>query len=386
LKKKNLFLIIKDYKLNQNTALSNFHNISFDTSYYSYISKKLLFIFKNNSKKNPIKLIILDLDNTIWGGLLGEIGATNIIIGKSKPDEILYREFQIFLKKLKNSGILLAICSKNFVEDVNEVFSKNKNMILKKKDFVSIKANWDNKVKNIKLILNELNVSETNTLFVDDSKFEREVVKKNIKNIKIFDFPSNKQNLVQKFKNLKLIKINNITNTDLQRSNLYLKENKRSKLRNIQNYNTWLKSLNIKLNFEKKINIERISEMFFRTNQFNNCLNRYNINDLQIYLNKTSIEYYQITYEDVFGYDGIISFISLKNTGTDLIIENFLLSCRYFERQIEDEILRFIVKKNIKNKKKIKIRYKETKKNKYFVKKMSEKNNLDRRKNFFLLM
>lgn len=369
----NLFLIQNDFNLIDKQDLLRFHNISFNRKYFENIAKNLITF--SNIKKRTIKLIILDLDNTIWFGEVGEIGYKNIGIGKSKAIDITFRNFQLYLKKLRDSGYLLAICSKNDLGNIKEVFSKNKNMVLKITDFVTIRANWKNKFENINSILEELNLSARNTIFVDDSKYERTFVKNKLKNINVFEFPINTLDLVHKFKNYKRIVLDKITETDLNRNDLYVREKKRKDLK-VNNSYGWLNQLKIKIKFEENIDFIRVAEMFNRTNQFNNYLNRYDSSELKKILSKG--KYYQVSYEDIYGYDGTIGFISLKNKGKNIIIENFLLSCRYFERQIEDVILKFIYLKYKKlNYKDFSIKFKKSNKNIYFFNKMSEKNYLN---------
>jgi len=254
-------------------------------------------------------------------------------------------------------------------------------MVLKITDFVTIRANWKNKVENINSILEELNLSARNTIFVDDSKYERTFVKNKLKNINVFEFPTNTLDLVHKFKNYKKILLDKITETDRNRNDLYVREKKRKEFK-VNNSYDWLNQLKIKIKFEETIDFIRVAEMFNRTNQFNNCLNRYDSSELKKILSKG--KYYQVSYEDIYGYDGTIGFISLKNIGKNIIIENFLLSCRYFERQIEDIVLKFIYLKYKKmNYKSFSIKFRKTNKNIYFFNKMSEKNYLKLDVNIF---
>lgn len=124
------------------------------------------------------KCLVLDLDNTLWGGILGEVGNNNIILGNDYPGND-FVEFQKFILNLKKQGILLTICSKNDYANVQSAFSQNSNMILKLEDFVAVYANWNSKDWNIHQIAKELNLSEDSFVFVDDSNFERNIVFEN---------------------------------------------------------------------------------------------------------------------------------------------------------------------------------------------------------------
>ena len=142
-------------------------------------------------------------------------------------------------------------------------------MKLKLTDFSCIRVNWKNKNENIKEILNELNLRQENSLFIDDNKFEREIVKKDLSKLNIFEFPKNILELNQKFNNLEGLNKQNITETDQKRTDLYHDEKRRKNLKKIFNMGEWIKKLNIKLKVKKINNFERAEEMFKRTNQFN---------------------------------------------------------------------------------------------------------------------
>ena len=156
---------------------------NYDFEYISFLANQTSKILNDMSDYIKIKLIILDLDNTLWGGEAGELKPENLELGPNSIKGNIFSDFQNRLKFLKNSGVLLAICSKNDLKNVKKVFSNNKYMSLSLKDFSSIKINWDSKNKNVKKIIDELNLRAENSLFIDDSKFERNIVKSDIKNL-----------------------------------------------------------------------------------------------------------------------------------------------------------------------------------------------------------
>ena len=248
----------------------------------SFISDKIFETISNSLESKKIKLIIVDCDNTLWGGEAGDLEYSEVELGPNSSKGLVFQNFQRRLKLLKNYGYILAICSKNFKENVEKVFKKNQNMILKLNDFSSIKANWKSKNENISEILSELNLRKENSLFIDDNPFEREIVKKNIPGINIFDFPKNLLNLNYQINNYVGFSKNYITKTDINRSKFYSLEKKRNdakeKFKDIDN---WIKSLKITTTFRSIKNFQRAEELFSRTNQFNTNGIRYTVNDLK---------------------------------------------------------------------------------------------------------
>ena len=148
----------------------------------TFISDKICETISNSLDSKKIKLIIVDCDNTLWGGEAGDLEYSEVELGPNSSKGLIFQNFQKRLKLLKHYGFILAICSKNFKENVEKVFNKNQNMILKLNDFSSIKANWKSKNENISEILSELNLRKENSLFIDDNPFEREIVKKYTRN------------------------------------------------------------------------------------------------------------------------------------------------------------------------------------------------------------
>ena len=290
-----------------------------------------------------IKLIILDLDNTLWGGEAGERNSKDLELGPNSIKGMVFQNFQKRLKNLKNLGYLLAICSKNDLTNVKKAFKFNKNMTLNFKDFSSIKVNWKNKNENIREILLELNLRAENTLFVDDNEYERNIVKSDIKEINIFEFPKNVLLLNETFNKLNCISKNNISETDKQRTKLYLDEKKRVKLKSKYfNHKDWLSSLNIKINIDELKNFQRAAEMYLRTNQFNISHKPVSSEKIKSLVKKNEKIFYEVSMADRFGNYGVIAIIGIKENAKTFEITDFLESCRVFKRNIEDYLIRFV--------------------------------------------
>ena len=328
-------------------------NNNFNFEYISFLANQTSKIVFDIVKNQKIKLIILDMDNTIWGGEAGELKPNNLDLGPNSIKGNIFKDFQNRLKFLKNSGVLLAISSKNDFTNVRKVFSTNKYMSLSLGDFSSIQVNWGEKNKNIRKILTELNLKAEHSLFVDDSKYERNIVKSDIKDINIFPFPDNLLDLNDCFNNYSLLTINNITKTDKLRSLYYKQEGHRSKEK-VKYFNDkkWISDLKIKLKIEKLKNLERAEEMFLRTNQFNTSHNKLTKSQISHLSKLENNKFYEVSMKDKFGDYGIIGLISVVNLKKKFTVNHFLLSCRVFERGVENKILDFIKrKKSHKNKK-----------------------------------
>ena len=306
-------------------------------------SKKLSKFFFHFFGKNH-KLIILDADNTLWGGILGEEGVNGIKLGDNIPG-VYYKNFQSHIKNLKNKGIILALCSKNDLKDINEVFKKNKQMILKKNDFVSIKANWESKNKNINLILDEVNLKPEHVIFFDDSHYEINLIKKTfpkIDSIQLKGHPSLFTNILNEKGNFLST---TISSTDKERTSLYHQENKRKKLVNFsKDEEDYIKSLNMVVTIEKPQanDVERLSQLTNKVNQFNSTSLRLTEANISKNLNKKNSFVFKISSKDIVGDLGIIGFILININKQKVIVENFLLSCRVLGRKIENIILVFI--------------------------------------------
>ena len=223
--------------------------------------------------KERKKLLILDLDNTLWGGVLGEDGYSGIQIGKSYPGNV-YEYMQKKIKQLSSTGIILAICSKNNIDDVIEGFKKNKNMHLNLDDFSIIKANWEEKSSNIRNIISEINIGEDACVFIDDNPLERDLVKNNFPKMIVPDFPESHYN-IPKFINLLSLKYfssKTLTNEDVDKKLQYkikLQADK-DKLES-STKDEFLKNLSLKgyIYNNTLAHIGRISQMTLKTNQFN---------------------------------------------------------------------------------------------------------------------
>ena len=314
------------------------------------------------------KCLVLDLDNTLWGGVLGEDGLKGIQIGNSYQGEN-YKRFQRYLKNLKKRGILLAINSKNNIEDVKECFKEHPEMILKLNDFVNIKANWEPKYNNIKKIAKEINIGMDSIVFFDDSKFERELMKKFCPEINTIDVPESSNFFIQILEDSGFFDINKITKEDKNKNQKYFLLKKAQDLKSkFQNFESFLKNLSIVVEVSDidKYNFERCVQMTNKTNQFNLTTRRYTSQKLKNFIKSTHNNVSRVfRIKDKFGDHGITGLaMAQKKSNGIWIIDTFLLSCRILGRNLEKIMLIELLKK-LKQKKVSIVRgqYIKTKKN-----------------------
>ncbi|WP_321281274.1 HAD-IIIC family phosphatase [Marinifilum fragile] len=303
--------------------------------------------FKN--KVNEINLIrkkclVLDLDNTLWGGILGEDGINGIQIGGDYPGNV-FLEFQKALLELKRTGVILTVCSKNNEQDVIDVWEKNPFLLLRNKDFSAYRINWNNKVDNIKEIAQELNIGLDSIVFIDDNPVERELVRQLLPSVETPEFPAQVYSLPFFINTIidKYFGIYNITAEDKVKTEQYVANKQRVNAKNAySDLSDYIKSLEIEITLQDadSFNFSRIAQLTQKTNQFNLTTKRYVESEI-IDLVKGGSKVNCISVKDKFGDSGItgVAIIKLDKTKKSAIIDSFLLSCRILGRGIEDAFI-----------------------------------------------
>lgn len=317
-----------------------FSNKGLELIAYQYFLHIQAYLGKNK------KVLILDLDNTLWGGIVGEDGIQGIKLGEDGIGRA-YRDFQKCIKSLRNKGILLAICSKNNLHDVEEVFHNNRFMELKESDFVVSKINWEDKVKNINEISESLNLNINSFVFVDDNPFERELVKKGLPEVTVPEFPNDPANLVQWFHDLsnKYFNKTSITDEDILRSAMYQANIKRSEIKkSADTLEDFYKSLNMtaSIDIDNRKNLKRIAQLIQRTNQFNLTSKRYTESDIRNFIDSDDWRVFTLELNDRFGPNGIVGVSIVKLDNQLAYIDTFLLSCRVIGRTVENALIWYI--------------------------------------------
>lgn len=317
------------------------------------------------------KLLISDLDNTLWGGVIGDDGVDKIDVGLSTPKGEIYLFIQSFLKSLQTSGIILGISSKNEVKSAKLGFS-NKHSILNFNDFVNKKINWLPKSENIKSMLKELNLKKESMVFIDDNPVEIDEVSKALPKSECLSFQKNPIEIIKLIDALGLFETQNITDEDLLRNNSYTQNIDRSLYeKTFSNQNQFLKSLKMssKIYWNKTNDIQRISDLVNKTNQFNTTQKNISVNEVDEYLSSPKKFIMSANLDDKFGSNGIITVVFGELKKKTMSIKNWVMSCRVFNRSMENTILNVLEKKAFElDMKVIEITVKKSPKNKYCLK------------------
>lgn len=293
------------------------------------------------------KVLVLDLDNTLWGGIIGEDGIKGIKLGPEYPG-IAYMDFQKKLLNLYQNGILLAISSKNNYEDVMEVFKNHPYMVLKEENFVAMKINWDEKENHIKEISRILNLGTDSFVFIDDSEYECERIKKTIPEVTVYNMPKDPLEISSFFEEIEDFDFVNLSEEDRKRGKMYREEAKREELRiSSATIEDFYYSLKMKLQIGKVTpdNFQRISQLTQRTNQFNLTTKRYTEEDIKNFYENENYRLYWARLLDNFGDYGIIATAIILKEDDSFIVDTFLLSCRAIQRTVETAFLAYILKK-----------------------------------------
>ena len=322
----------KFYRLNR-APFSNLYYIW----YLNQIKPELL-----NTIGRKKKVIIVDCDNTLWRGIVGEDGVEGIEI--TAP----YRDVQITLKRLSNQGVLLVACSKNNEDEVKEVFDKRDDMILSLEDFTTLKVNWNRKSSNINDLAEELNLSRDSFLFVDDSEFEINEVKQTLPMVETFHVPKQSYRYFGELSFcLKQFVSSEVLEEDKVRSEMYKAESKRkSEANTFDNYEQYLESLGLHVYFDidNFTQVKRVAQLTQKTNQFNLTTKRYTEPEVIAMMESKLYSVLSFKVEDRFGDYGIVGVLILKLEDNFGQIDTFLMSCRVLGRGIEKAIFEVALK------------------------------------------
>lgn len=292
------------------------------------------------------KCIVLDLDNTIWGGVLEETGIDNLNIFPNDPVGEAFLAFQKYLKALKERGVILAICSKNDEEYAKKAFNLNHNMILQLDDISCFVANWENKANNIQLIAQRLNIGLDAMVFIDDSPVERELVRTLIPEVEVLELPEDPAYYMVELEKAKYFEWLNITEDDTKRTDSYkAREQAQILLQNYDSYEKYLESLEMKIRAEDmtEISASRTAQLFNKTNQFNTV--RFRGTEAQIQnMQNNGDKVINYSLKDRFANYGMISCAIVKIQLREVVVEAWAMSCRVFKRTLEEYILNSFIK------------------------------------------
>ena len=301
----------------------------------------LVRVFQGRAKK----CLILDLDNTLWGGIIGDDGVEKIEVGDLGQGKS-YSSLQRWAKELKERGILLAICSKNTESVAKEPFLHHPDMSLRLEDIAIFIANWEDKASNIQKIQESLNIGFDSMVFIDDNRFERELVKSILPAVTVPDMPDDPAEYLSYLESLNLFEVGILSALDKDRTSLIQTEIERKKMEGqFTNPEDFLKNLEMKANISKfnKFNTPRIAQLSERSNQFNLRTVRYSEQDLHGISQDPSYMGIGVSLGDRLGDHGLIAVVVLRQEADILFIENWFMSCRVLKRGVEHLTLSKII-------------------------------------------
>jgi len=293
------------------------------------------------------KCVVLDLDNTLWGGVIGDDGLERIQLGHGLGIGKIFVEFQLWLKKLKNRGIILAVCSKNTESVAKEPFEKHPDMVLHLEDIAVFRANWENKADNIREIQRILNIGFDSMVFLDDNPFERNIVRENVPGIVVPELPEDPAEYLEYLYSLNLFETASASSADAERTRQYQEQAKRDSLRQgFVDEAGYLKSLDMVsvISGFDAFNTPRVAQLSQRSNQFNLRTVRYAEDDIARIGNDPRFKSFSFTLVDKFGDNGMICVVILEKTGAEeLFVDTWFMSCRVLKRGMENFTLNTLV-------------------------------------------
>ena len=293
------------------------------------------------------KCLILDLDNTVWGGVIGDDGLEGIQLGHGLGIGKAFTEFQMWVKKLKQRGVIICVASKNNEETAKEPFEKHPDMVLKLEDIAVFQANWETKVDNIRTIQRILNIGFDSMVFLDDNPFERNIVRENIPGITVPELPQDPGEYLEYLYSLNLFETASYSQADKDRTKQYQVEAQRVSLqKTFSNEADFLKSLDMTsvVSGFNKFNTPRVAQLSQRSNQFNLRTVRYTEADIEALGQNPDVIDLSFTLEDKFGDNGLIAVIIMKKQDEEtLFIDTWFMSCRVLKRGMEDFTLNTMI-------------------------------------------
>ncbi|MEY8425720.1 HAD-IIIC family phosphatase [Lachnospiraceae bacterium 38-14] len=310
-----------------------------------YLAKAVIDVV--NAMNGKIKkCVILDLDNTLWGGIIGDDGMGGIEIGEYGKGHV-FTNLQRWIKQLKDCGIILAVCSKNEADIAREPFEKHEEMILRLSDISIFVANWNDKASNIKMIQESLNIGMDSMVFLDDNPVERNLVKEKCPDIEVPELPKDPALWLDFLQRKNYFETASYTGSGSDRTKLYQREFKRkSHQQSFETIDDYLQNLMMEGRAKafEPVKYPRIAQLTQRTNQFNLRTVRYTEDDIKRLAEDKGFITLYYTLKDKFGDYGLVSVVILKKTSEkELFVDTWLMSCRVFKRGMEEFVMNHVV-------------------------------------------
>ncbi|MGE4132104.1 MAG: HAD-IIIC family phosphatase [Bdellovibrionales bacterium] len=295
------------------------------------------------------KCLVLDLDNTLWGGVIGDDGMDGIQLDPHHPVGEAHLFLQNYIKSLKDRGVILAVCSKNEEAIAKSVFEKHPNMILCLDDISSFYANWEDKASNLKKIANDLNIGIDSLVFLDDNPAERDLVRRFLPDVTVIEVGEDPSFYVRSIDESGAFDWCSLTREDLSRSATYASNSERKRLEvNAIDYESYLKSLKLRARIGQvsESDLPRFAQLVNKSNQFNLRTRRYSDAEVRrCHSESEGTRMIQITLEDRFSNFGLISCVILRKLSpSEVFIDTWVMSCRVLKRGVESLMFNEIVR------------------------------------------
>ncbi len=292
------------------------------------------------------KCLVLDLDNTVWGGVVGDDGVEGIVVGQGSALGEAYVGFQEYCRELVHRGVILAVCSKNDEANALEPFDRHPEMVLKRADIACFVANWSDKAANIRQIAHELNIGLDSLVFVDDNPFERNLVRQELPMVSVPEVGEDPTSYAPALADAGCFEALSVTEEDRERTTQYHGNRAREALKGIAtDLDSYLRGLEMQLiclRFDR-IGLQRIAQLINKSNQFNLTTRRYTEADVLAVMDDPDAFGLQLRLIDRFGDNGVIAVVIGRKHGSDVRIDTWLMSCRVLGRQVEPTTLNLIV-------------------------------------------
>lgn len=293
------------------------------------------------------KALVVDLDNTLWGGVIGEDGMAGIKAGPEYPGAA-YQALHRALLDLSHKGILLAICSKNNLDDALEALEKHPGMLVRPKHFAAVRINWTDKAQNLREIAQELNIGVDSLAFLDDNAFEREQVRALIPEATVIDLPQNPLEYATAVRDCPVFERLTLSAEDQQRTAMYAEQRRRADAeQNFQSKEDFFRFLEQEAELEavSDLTLARVAQLTQKTNQFNLTTRRYTEQQIAEMAASPGWHIFSIRVQDRFGDHGLVGVAIAHDQGEQCEIDTFLLSCRVIGRTVESALLAHIARR-----------------------------------------
>jgi FkbH-like protein len=295
------------------------------------------------------KCLVLDLDNTLWGGVIGDDGLDGIVLGEGSALGEAHLALQRFAKLLKERGIILAVCSKNDLGVAELAFRDHPEMALRRSDIAAFVANWTDKAENLRAIAQQLNIGLDSLVFVDDNPVERARVRESLPMVAVPELPSDAANYVRCIADAGYFEAVSFTDEDRDRAGQYAANAERETLRTAsQGIEPFLRGLDMRMEFGPvaPVDLARTTQLINKTNQFNTTTRRYTAEDVAKFASSPENLALQFRLVDRFGDNGLVSVMVMRPVvgGPDVLeIDTWVMSCRVFGRELEFEVMNVAV-------------------------------------------